>query len=692
MSVGPDESQVEQARRQINRLAEEIAHLSEMDLAPPEYYGEFLQRILAALGAPAGAVWIRTPQGNLQLQYQINMGQIGLGRTDESRGMHDELLRQTAMKGQPAIVPPNSSSGDKGPGNPTDYFILIAPIVYDKQVAGMVEVWHDPMRGPDAQRGFLQFLMKMAGLASGYTRNHQLRQMVGQQQVWVQLENFSRQIHASLNPTEVSYLVANEGRRLVECDRVSVAIRTAMHPQVQAISGADVVEKRSNLVQLMRKLFEEVLIWGERLVYSGTKDDTLPPGVLKALDAYLAESNSKLLVVLPLKDDRETNSKKPPRSALMMESFEPTAAAEQMLARLEVIGRHSTAALYNAAEYKRIPLRFLWYPLAKLQEGLGGKTRAIVAASVAAAVLLLFAMIFVPYPLKMEAKGSLLPIDRQFVYPVSEGYVKYIDPSLKSGSYVSAGRELFRLYDQGLAQKIANLQAEINQAQNNINAHRQNQPGDAGDAAFKRQEATITRDAKQKELAELIERTNADKIHRGEFTVRAPMSGVVLTPDFRENLINRFVKPNEPLLRIGKTEENTRHRQIKQWEVELKIPQKHVGQVRNAYNNFAAGTDLDVDLLLATAPTRTYTGKLSFNKIASQANPNRDDNNEPEPVVLGWLRLAGDDIPEDYQIPPELLLTGTEVRTRIRCGNRAMGYSLFYGLWEFLFEKVWFWL
>ena len=43
--------------------------------------------------------------------------------------------------------------------------------------------------------------------------------------------------------------------------------------------------------------FDTVIDWGEKLVYTGTKDDALPPEVLQALDDYLAESNSKLLVV-----------------------------------------------------------------------------------------------------------------------------------------------------------------------------------------------------------------------------------------------------------------------------------------------------------------------------------------------------------------------------------------------------------
>src|SRR5262249_48889492 len=250
VSVGPDPNidvnLIEQARRQINRLAEEIAHLSEQDLPPAEYYGEFLQRVLAAIAAPAGAVWLKTPQGNLQLQYQVNMAQVGLDRSEESRATHTELLRQVTMQGKQIGVMPRSGLGTAeggGPaaGNPTDYVILIAPIIVDKQVAGLVEVWQDPNRGHDAQKGFLNFMVKMSQFASGYTRNHQLRQFVGQQQVWTQLENFARQVHNSLNPTEVAYLVANEGRRLVECDRMSVGIRRGARTTIEAISGADVV-------------------------------------------------------------------------------------------------------------------------------------------------------------------------------------------------------------------------------------------------------------------------------------------------------------------------------------------------------------------------------------------------------------------------------------------------------------------
>jgi hypothetical protein len=702
VSTGQDQNEVnliEHARRQINRLAEEIAHLSEMDLQPQQYYGEFLQRVLTAIAAPAGAVWLRTPQGNLQLQYQINMQHVGLNRDENSRETHNKLLEEAFKKAQPGLIPPRSGlgpgeGGAAAAGNPTDFVILLAPILVDKQLEGIVEIWQDPNRGPDAQRGFLQFLIRMAGLASAYTRNYQLRQMVGQQAVWTQLEAFARQVHGSLNTTEVAYLVANEGRRLVECDRVSVAVRHGKRVKIEAISGADVVEKRSNLVQLMRALIDAVLTWDEKLVYTGTKDDTLPPKVIKALDAYLAESNSKLLVCLPLRDEREEESKKPARSAVLMEAFEPQTAPEQAVARLEVVGRHSTAALYNAAEHKRIPMRFLWMPLARLQEGLGGKARAIWTLVIVGLIALVGAMIFVPYPLRMEANGQLLPRERNYLFSPIDAKVVDFKEGLKAGSIVQKDQELILLYSDKLGQDLAEHVSGVTAAEQKVKllTRSYQEEKDKGqkaniEAQLKDAEAALTKERTL--LEDLRKLYNADLQRPGFFWLRSPLSGIVLTGDFKD-LKGSMVKPAQQLLRVGRVETRGRKANISEWEVELKIPQKNIGQILGSFNNkkLGLGDELDVDILLSTSPTQTFKGKLKRDKVSPEAMPNKNDNNESEPVVLAWVRIHGDDIPAAYRVPPELLLTGTEIHTRVRCGNRAMGYSLFYGVWEFIYEHI----
>ena len=202
MSVSPDPNvdvnTIEQKRREIRMLFEEVARLSELDLAQADFFGEFLNRVLRALAAPAGAVWMRTPQGNLQLQYQVNVQQLDLNRTEQTRQAHDELLRLAFQQPRPMHLPPQSFAGQAqeghtAPGNPTDCLLLLVPIRVENKVDGLIEVWQSPDRNPNAVNGFLQFMVEMAQLASHYLRNRLMRQMAGEQALW----NPARSVHAS---------------------------------------------------------------------------------------------------------------------------------------------------------------------------------------------------------------------------------------------------------------------------------------------------------------------------------------------------------------------------------------------------------------------------------------------------------------------------------------------------------------
>lgn len=698
---------IEQERRRLSRRLEEVARLCEANLPPATFYGELLKRLLESLAAPAGAVWARTPQGNLQLQFQANLKEVGLDRSEDGRKSHEELLRQAVIQPRPLHLLPHSSAGaaQEGmapAGNPTDFLLLLVPIMLNEQVAGLIEVWQAPNRPLNAVPGFLQFMGLMADLATRYLRNQMIGQMTGQQQLWTQLETFARHIHGSLNPTEVSYLVANEGRRLIECDRVSVATRQGRRCRIEAISGADVVEKRSNLVQLMRVLCNEVVAWGEKLVFAGTKDDTLPPKVLEALDNYLAESPSKLLVVQPLIDERETGDKEkkekpkqPARSVIVMECFEPPADAQQIIARLDIVSRHASSALYNAVEHRRIPMRFVWVPLAKMQEGLGGKARAISALIVVALSLLISALILVPYPLKMDSTGNLMPVARRVVCPPVTGTVKSFN--VKAGSQVSPRANLARMYDMGLWNQMMEL-SNAARAAGEKSASLRSVAATSTEEKDRIQyqiDADVERELqknKQRELDALISRTGASvQGAPGYFSLLAPeftdkelvMLGnrrewTVLNSNFEEEWIGRQGRPSEPILRLGAKDGP--------WEIELKIPQKHIGQVLAAFNDETS--ELDVDFLLRSDPTKTYRGRLSRDKIAGEANPVKDDNNENEPVVLAFVRIEGEGIPDNMRLPREALLAGAEVHAKVRCGNHSLGYSLFYGVWEFVYEKI----
>ena len=360
------------------------------------------------------------------------------------------------------------------------------------------------------------------------------------------------------------------------------------------------------------------------------------------------------------------------------------------MARLEVVGRHATSALYNAVEYRRIPMRFVWLPLAKIQDGLGGKARAITIGVVLGLLFLLWLLTVppdvVPLPgqtLKMDAKGQLLPIERQWTYSPVEAQVFEISPDIEPSRNVVKGHDLITMFSADLQVKQLSLMngiagdeheiaALLKQAESALQADKAQIDGN-------RQKKIAELKGKQRMLDEFLKRTGADPSNPGYFSIRSPLDGTILNSDFREKLRNRTVKPSEPLLRIGE--------KTGRWEVELKIPQKHIGQVLKAYEK-NGGADLDVDVLVLAEPTRVFTGKLAHNKIGGEATPNQDEHNESEPVVIAYVRIDGTDIAEQERIPEVLLVPGTEVHTKVRCGKHRLGYSLFYGLWEFFYEKV----
>ncbi len=658
--------------RKLQGLLDQSAQLCETAIEPERFHAEFLSRLLDGCGASAGAIWLRPSAGLVQLAYQINLASLGC-QDDDSRRQHDELLRTVLQASEPLALPPHSGpSGEGSATNPTPCTLLLAPVLVDGATAGVLEIARTESCGSDLQRMLLPFLTTMAHCVSVFLRNRQRRTMNSQQELWTRLEGFSGQVHRSLHLREVASIVANQGRQLIECDRLSVLQRENRRTAVEAISGVETIETRARQVQLLCALGDQVLTWSEPLVYHGEPDDSLPPGVLTALNAYLAESNARFLVVQPLQEDIE-----PAQFALALECFEPIAEPERLQDRLEVVGRHSRRALHNAAVYHRVPLRFLWQWLARLRKpgGTVGLTAAIAIIALAAA------LVGLPWPLKMDATGQLLPCERRWLYTPTEGQVLRFEQGLHPGASVVEGQALVLMHDTQLEIKMAALSGEVAAAQAEIaslNAELGTAHSDADRISIsaEKKQKEFQRDRKLAELKALREHNHADESRPGCFWLTAPMSGTVLTWDFRERWTNRYVRPSEPLLRLGDRERG--------WEVELKIPYQHLAPM---LETFTARPELDVDILLLSSPTRTFKGKLARSAVAAEANPDTESS-DATPVVRATVRLDAPDIAEADRVPRELLVSGTEVHAKINCGPHRLGESLFHGVWEFVYEKV----
>ena len=658
--------------RQIEDAFEAVGKLAGSALPPTEFYQQFLNRTLAAIDAPAGAVWLRTPQGFLQLACQENLDKVGLDARRGGRQCHNEVLRQVfqATPPRPVLLEPNGrlapGPGEPGPvppANLTDHFALFAPIISpDKQPLGLLEVFQDATHDPRMYPTFLNYTLQMAGYASQYHQFSNARVAAGVEKTYAQVESFARQIHGSLNPTEVAYHVANEGRKLIECDRLCVGVRhDRWRVTVEAVSGADVVERASTHVRCLRALMESVIQWGETLTFRGEKDPGLPPAVAHALDAYLHESQPKLLIVQPCRDEREKDKTRPARAVLVMEMFNPPEQIDTIVQRLEVVTKHAAPALYNAAELKRVPLKFLWWPIARLQEGIGGKRRFI-AAAIAVFLAVLIGVLAMPpsvppfgSELRVDAKGQLQPVDITKIFPPREGRV--VEVRIKPGDVINEKFEAALFYSGQFEEEYRRAQNEQAEANAQIAAattllSKPNQRDeDKLRATTEKKTAESRAEKARRDIEEMDKQYNGVPNRPGYFRALAPaptegparqIRWTVLNDDRRENLVGRTLRPNEELARVGNLDGA--------WHVKLDIPQRNIGQILRAFadpkahaveNHPVKGLRkyVIVDVLLSSQSDKSYIGWLYRDEMAAEAVPNKNEHDENEPVVTAYVKL-----------------------------------------------------
>ena len=104
---------IEQTKQHIRSLVGEIAQLTKAEIAPEQFYGEFLPRVVSALAAAGGAIWTLNNEGQLALQYQVNFQESGLRECgQELQAQHTRLLYKLLSASEGMLVPPHSGPGD----------------------------------------------------------------------------------------------------------------------------------------------------------------------------------------------------------------------------------------------------------------------------------------------------------------------------------------------------------------------------------------------------------------------------------------------------------------------------------------------------------------------------------------------------------------------------------------------------
>ena len=677
-----DKTTLEQTKQQIRVIVNEIAQISRSDVAPDEFHQEYLNRVVRALGAVGGALWMVDETGRLTLGYQVNLREAKLHDNEEANRLHSFLLYKALRSpGETdALVPPHS--GGEAPnegGNPTDFLLILGVIQTELEKVGILEVFQRPDVNPATQQGFLAFVRQVTRYATEYYKNRQLKNFSDRQNLWTQLEDFTRNIHKTLNLKETVYTVANESRRLVECDRVSIAICHGRRAKIEAVSGQDMVDKRSETVKLLGDLATAVVAVNEPIFYNGDSSH-LAPQVESKLEEYVDASHTKTIAVYPLvahtldeKDYDETEHDKlvipPPFGALVVEQIEDARVSDAMKKRIEIVVEHARAAIGNAIDHNSIFLAPLWQAIGKSKLLVAARTLPKTLAVVFGVLALVLAMIFVPWNFNMHCDGSLQPIVRRNIYARESGKVDEL--LVRHGSPVKEGDVLLVLSNNELEAEWQKNEGEINECSKQILTLKE-ASYDAQDSERIRITGQLEQYMEREKSLNLQRKILGDRLE--DLKVRAPVDGVVMTFDLENKLRSRPVQPGQILMEIARPEDGLL--------LELQMPEKRMGHIddyRDAIRKDDPDAQLKARFVMTVDPSKNYDATVV------EEHDRAENRGTEETTVM--IRALIDD-PESL---PDGTRAGAGVSAKVYCGKRPLGYVCFNELVAFLQKTVFFW-
>lgn len=661
-----DTQVVLETRNQIRMLVDEIRQLSQSEAPAGEFYEGLLTRVISALAASGGAVWSLDDGQQMQLAYRINFDSLEASAARR----HELLLARVARNGQAIAAPPRSGfPDDDEAGNPTDQLLLLAPIRIEPDVVGLLEIVQRPGAGPTTQRGYLRFLAEMCELAAHFLRNHRLRLYAERELLWKRLEQFLSELHKSLDLQATSLTLVNEARRLVECDRVSLALPHGGGYRLAAVSGLDNVDRRTDQATQLAKLVTATVASGEAFWQEG-EEPQLAPQVEQPLQAYVDRSHTKAIGIVPLarQDSRRATVEPVCLGALIFEQMTDDRWPDTLRRRAEAVVQYATPAVAHALEHDRIFLRPFWTWLGDWRRRWDTSDK-VKAAAISGAVLSAALMLaVVPAQFDVAVQGKVTPGSSWEIFAPQSGTV--VDVPVRHGQTFAAGDLLVQLSNTEVDVQLTELQGRQRVAQEQLDAYqralldsgRSGKPKlSAGDESRIGGEVLQLRHT----LAGLAREIELVREKQKSLGVRAEHSGEVVTWQVEQLLQRRPVQMGQSLLTV--IDPNG------PWELELYLPERRLKHVDSM------GSDaIEATFMLSTLPGREFRGRVI--EIERTAEVRGEEGN----TVL--VRVAFD----ATEVAP--LRSDTTVTAKLHCGRRSLGYVWFCDLIDAVQTKVLFWL
>ncbi len=699
---------IEAARARIQRLVDEIAALSRKDLRSEEYFKEFLARAVGATDAKGGGLWLagqRSADGKceFQLSAQVEFESSAFHSDERQHGLLLRALGEVINTKQPLVCPPEPPPPQPGSieaqivqmggapsqiaspwTNRTAFPFFHVPLFLKEQPLGVLQVWLQPYVKPQAYQEFVAFLSSLAGHVEQHLQSRRLGNLVMENQRLQHVLRFAGDIVGALDPLEVARLAANYGRDLIGCERCSILTVDGGRWDVLAISGQEVVEKKSSMVKAMGAFVaahshpdaftrtehdartgaeiirqqaltlskKELLERSEAAANSNgngahsthATDNTLAIRRTDATDLeYFEHSHVISASIAPL-----LNEEKELVGAYFAEStvesfFDGGGAGKESSSvnrMTEWLALHTAKALGAARDYQSLPFLPATRRLRNARLALAGprRRRNWLRLGIISGLLFLVSL----YPKVDQADGNcvLAPEHRATVAAEVPGRIEKV--LVHEGDRVTKGQPLAQLDTRRLETELESVRGERMRTQAESERFR-----GAGDEAAA-QIATIQAGATQPQEKKLL-------LDIASATLRSPIDGVVLTKDIEQHA-GEFVQAGTSFAEVAG---------MSDWDLQLEVSERSIGRVEKA---LARHAPLAVNYILYSQSAHKLSGALQHaQQISAAAYPR-----EKEQVFI--VTLPGVQFPEEMKGELRPGLTG---RAKIEMGRQPLLFWFF---------------
>jgi multidrug resistance efflux pump/GAF domain-containing protein len=419
-----------------------------------------------------------------------------------------------------------------------------------------------------------ELLEGLASTAAAALRNAQLHTVEKRARDLALLLEISREITATLDLDRVLGSVVNLASRALSFDRGAVGLYEKGRCEIRAVAGQEKVDPKDPKLQDLIARAEWAAGRGEQLYLSDRAD----PGsdaermFVNIFGADLEADGVESGVYLPLRDEEGV------LGVLVFEAARPDFATPVQLEVAAILANQTAVALRNAQLYHQVPMVDALGALAARKRALLAMPRRKLQLYGGVALALVAASFLVRWPLRVTGHApAFRPMAMTPVRALVPGVVERV--LVKEGSPVSQGAALASLRATSLVSDRAATAAAITAAERQAA-----QAASRGDAAEERLQR-IREEALSRELALLDEEI-------ARTTIRAPVSGVVLSPHLHERL-GASLEEGDLLLTLGRTDS---------LELEFGVHQRDVSRVRPGQ---------EVRLRVDALPQRTFAGRVT---------------------------------------------------------------------------------